>query len=493
MDDSNDLRGLFASHHGLIVADVREESRFLAEVRDAAASLQYPVWTWSVTRGLARDGMGAQTNTVDPRGALGFVRDVRAPGVYVFLDAHPFFEDQVAVRLAKELALGAAPGQTVVLTGPDPRVPPELRGVALPWRMRPPSRAEMRVLVEQVVARLRNSHLTVTLPEGGVDALTDAVAGLTTAEAERVILRAAFDDGGFVDGDLERVRRAKAELLSADGPLELITLDASLDQVGGLDRLKAWLAERGRGFEPAAREFGLEPPRGVLLTGVPGCGKSLVAKSLARTWHMPLALLDAGRLYGSYVGESESRLRAGLEAVEVMSPVVLWVDEIEKGFAPQSGAGDGGVSQRVLATFLRWLQERPDGVFLVATANDVDRIPPELLRRGRFDEIFFVDLPQRGEREQIVRLHLADRRRDPAVFDLAAIAAATEGFSGAEIESVVVGALYQAFASGGDVTTELLLAEAAETVPLSRMRSEDVARIRAWATSRAVAASAPEL
>jgi SpoVK/Ycf46/Vps4 family AAA+-type ATPase len=246
-------------------------------------------------------------------------------------------------------------------------------------------------------------------------------------------------------------------------------------------------ALRGRALEPEATRFGLEPPRGVLLTGVPGCGKSLVAKSLARSWGLPLVLLDPARLFGPYVGESERRLHASLRTVEAMAPVVLWIDEIEKGF-PSGGEADAGVARRVLGSFLRWMQDRPPGVFVVATSNDVTALPPEFARKGRFDEVFFVDLPAEEERREIFRLHLTRRDRDPDAFDVSALAGATEGFSGAEIEAAVVGALYRAYAAGTDLTNAALLEEVAATLPLSRSRPEEIALLRGWAEAHAIAA-----
>jgi SpoVK/Ycf46/Vps4 family AAA+-type ATPase len=286
------------------------------------------------------------------------------------------------------------------------------------------------------------------------------------------------------------VREAKAGLLADDGVLALVPTDeGGLDHVGGLTALKEWLAVRGRGFAPAAKEFGLDAPRGVLLIGIPGCGKSLVAKTLARSWRMPLVSLDPGAIFGSFVGESEARLRRALQTIESMAPVVVWVDEIEKGFAASASARDGGVSQRVLGGLLRWLQERRGDVFLVATCNDVESLPPELLRRGRFDETFFIDLPGPAEREAILRLHLQRRRRDPALFDLAKLSTLTEGFSGAELEGVVIGALYRAFAAGREVDDGFVEEEVAHTTPLSRTRAEDVARLRAWSEGRSVLAN----
>jgi SpoVK/Ycf46/Vps4 family AAA+-type ATPase len=333
----------------------------------------------------------------------------------------------------------------------------------------------------------------VTITEADVLGLVEAVRGLPLPEAERQILRAALGDGTLDAGDVTAVRNAKAELLEADGVLELVATDAgTLDQVGGMDNLKRWLGIRGRGFEPGAKAFGLEPPRGALLTGVPGCGKSLVAKTLARTWGMPLILLDPGSIYGSFVGESEARLRGALDTVEAMAPVVVWLDEIEKGFAAGTGSGDSGVSQRVLGTFLRWMQERPPGVFLVATSNDVERLPPELLRRGRFDEIFFVDLPRRDERRSVFELHLRKRGREPSAFDMEALVAASDGFSGAEIEGAIVGAMYRAYAAGTELATDGVLAELRQTTPLSRTRAEDVEAMRRWARGRTTPATSAD-
>jgi hypothetical protein len=493
MDSTADLRLLLASRHPLIVAEMDDEVRFMGILRRAAAASSFPVWTWSATQGLRRDGMTQQVGTNDARIALAFVAQIKDAGVFVMNDLRPFLSDNQVVRLIKEIAQRNLPGQTVVLTASSSEVPPELHGLALPWTLEPPDRAEVEVEVRRTIADLTARKFTVALEDKDVDGLVEAVRGLTLPEAERLILRAALADGKLDVVDVAEVREAKAELLENDGVLELIPADSgSLESVGGMDNLKAWLATRGRGFEPAAKRFGLDPPRGILLTGVPGCGKSLVAKTLARAWGLPLVLLDPGSIYGSYVGESEARLRSALNTVEAMAPAVLWLDEIEKGFAAGSGAGDSGVSQRVLGAFLHWMQERPPGVFLVATSNDVERLPPELLRRGRFDEIFFVDLPTGAEREAIFRLHLSKRKRDPATFDLAALGQASDGFSGAEIEGAIVGAMYRAFATGTDVATSTILEELDQTTPLSRTRAEDVAAIRAWARGRATPATTPD-
>jgi len=490
MDPIGDLRLLLASRHPLILATTDDEERFMAILRRAAALGGFPVWTWSLTRGLARDGAGAQVGTTDPRKALGFIAVLPDPGVFVMADVRSALSDAAVLRTVKEIALAAKPGQTLVLTGAMGDVPAELEGLALCWTLEPPTRDELDGLVRRSLDDLAARGIPVTLDASSRTELADALRGLTLPEAERLVLRAAFRVGRLAPDDLELVRSMKAELLEAGGLLELVGTDAGgLDDVGGMENLKEWLRVRGRALEPQARGFGVEPPRGLLLTGVPGCGKSLVAKALARAWKMPLVLLDPGRLFGPYLGESERRLERALDTVVAMAPLVLWVDEIEKGFASGPALGDSGVSQRVLGSFLRWMQERPPGVFVVATCNDVETLPPEFMRRGRFDEVFFVDLPDAAERAAILTVQLRRRGRDPEAFDVAALVRATEGFSGAEIEGAVVAALYRAYADGGELTTEVVLAEVRATAPLSRTRAEDVARLQVWARGRAVPAS----
>jgi hypothetical protein len=478
VDAVRELSSLFASRYGLLVVNTRDEARLLSIVGEAAASVGSAFWVWRPSTGLSRNGGAGQVNTSDPRQALAFLDDLRGPSVAVFLDAAPLLADPVALRMLKDQAGVAMAGRCVILSGVD--VDPALDGVCLPWRLPPASRDEMRDVVMRTLRGV--SHLQIDLP--GPDPLVDAVMGLTAAEAERAILREVLADGRLGRQDAANIRRLRAELLSRESPLDLIDPTATLDDVGGLDNLKHWLQVRRRGFEPAARRYGLPAPRGVLLVGVPGCGKSLIAKAVARTWGLPLAALDTGRLHGSLVGESERRMRAALDSVEVMAPVVLWIDEIEKAFG--GGAEqDGGVAQRVMGVLLGWLQERPEGVFVIATSNDVQSLPPEILRRGRFDDVFFVDLPDPAHRAEILNGLLSRRSRNPGDFDVAALVKATEGFSGAELDSVVTSALYAAYAAGRDVDDAMLLTEIGRTVPLSRLRGEEIAGLRAWAQQRA--------
>jgi SpoVK/Ycf46/Vps4 family AAA+-type ATPase len=491
MNAAGDLKLLLSSRYPLLVVQVHDEPRFAQLLRNTSTDLGLPLWTWTATHGLSRLGQPRQLGTEDPARALAFVAELTEPGVFFFADFSTYLQNPVVARRVKEITQAARRGQTVVLTGPRPEIPAEIADVALRWTLPPLDRDDTEGVVRGVLDELATSGtVRMEVDPKTVDGLAEALAGLSAPDAERLLRQAALRDGAVSSEDVSFVRRARAEMLGDGGVVEIVDPgDLDVTQVGGMEHLKRWLAVRGRALEPAAARVGLDPPRGVLLAGVPGCGKSLMAKALAHTWGFPLALLDPARLYGPYVGQSEERLSDALAAVAAMSPVVLWIDEIEKGFAAAGGGmADGGVSQRLLGTFLRWLQDRGPGIFVVATCNEVDQLPSELLRKGRFDDVFFVDLPEEPEREAIFRTHLARRHRDPGALDVARLAHEAEGFSGAEIEAAVVSGLYSAYALGTDVTTESILAELTATVPLSRARAEDLERLRAWASDRALAA-----
>ena len=477
---TEDLRALIASRHGLLVVDSRDESGLVTAASEAAKLCDAQVWIWTPADGLRAVGQDPQTGTKDPAQALGFLSHIRHKVVVLLLDGQPILDDPVAARMLKEFADQNTTGSTAIITGVGSQVPDLLLGTGIRWELSPLDREHMTALVERIIATLPRSGWQVSVTN--LEPLVEAVMGLTSAEAERVILKQAAIDGRLGPEDAAAATRARAELLS-DGPLDLIDADVDFTDVAGLQELKEWLRIRGQGFAPEARDFGLEPPRGVLLVGVPGCGKSLIARAIAGSWGMTLAGLDASRLHGSYVGQSEKQLREALLAAEAMAPVVLWIDEIEKAFAG-AGDGDSGAARRVLGFLLRWLQERPDGVFVVATSNDVTSLPPEMARRGRFDELFFVDLPDALERGMIIDYHLSSRDRDPQNFDTDALCRVTDGFSGSEIESMITAALYTAFADNSALTTDHLLNEARSTIPLSATRAEDIAALRNWSIGR---------
>ena len=487
MDNVADLRALLHSPHRLVLVESDDERRLLGVVRSQAEELGHDVWRWSTTRGLAKDGYSAQFQTQDIHVALDFCQEIRLPAVFVFADGHRLLEDSKVVRHIKETAQSLRSSQTLLLTAPSHDVPPELAGDATVWTLKPPGENELRSLITRTVRDLRARSFPVDIGPDDIDRLVRDLRGLSTTQAEHLIQKAAYDNGVFDREDLPSIRAAKAEIFTQGGILELIEADTgTLDDVGGLRGLKDWLSLRRRAHEPRARKLGIDPPKGILLTGIPGTGKSYVAKTLARTWDLPLVLLDPARLYSKYIGETEQRLAAALAAVDALAPAVLWIDEIEKGFATNSG--DSGTSERLLGTFLRWMQDRELSVFIVATANDVSKLPPELLRRGRFDEIFFVDLPAAEDRAAIFRLHLERRGYRGDCLRLDEVVDASESFSGAEIEAAIVGALYRSLDSGEDLDTEMVLGELKATVPLAQARAEDIQALRTWAATRAVTA-----
>jgi SpoVK/Ycf46/Vps4 family AAA+-type ATPase len=309
--------------------------------------------------------------------------------------------------------------------------------------------------------------------------LVQALQGLTINQARQVIAQAIVEDGKLTAADIHTVIRCKGQMIERGGILEFFPVEENNFELGGFARLKSWLESARIGFSEEARALNLDAPKGVLFVGVQGCGKSLAAKFVAREWQLPLLKLDAGRLYEKYVGESEKNFRKAAALAEAMAPVVLWIDEIEKAFAQGGSAeSDGGLSQRLFGSFLTWLQEKKDEVFVIGAANDLMNVPPELLRKGRFDEIFFVDLPTREERMAIFAIHLRLRKQNPDLFDLAALADATDGFSGAEIEQAIISALYRSLQKKQPLTTEALVEAVRSTTPLSVSRAEDVARVR---------------
>lgn len=486
MDNTHDLEVLLGTANALLVIETDEEQRFMQLLSTVAAQRGYAMWTWSSTSGLTNDRGQSMYRTENPHQALSWILDIETPSIFVFADAHPILEDSYVVRRIKETAAEMPSQHALVFTTPHGEVPAELASTARKWKLRPPDKAELEDLIERTSGDLRARGFEVQLDAEQIPRFVETLKGLSLHQAERVLQDATIGDGSLSGSDLASIRSAKAELFTSEGVLELVEANVgTLADVGGLEGIKEWLELRMKAQD--LPDLGLPAPRGVLLTGVPGCGKSFIAKTLARTWDQPLLLLDPARLYNKYHGESEDRMARSLSSADAMAPAVLWIDEIEKGFA-SSGDGDGGLSKRLLGTFLRWMQDRPDGVFLIATANDVSSLPPEFLRKGRFDEIFFVDLPTADARREILALHLSSRGYKLEPPDVDKLADMTEGFSGAEIEAGIVGALYRSFAEGEKLGMRRLSDEFSSAVPLSQSRFEDVAALREWASSRTVRA-----
>jgi hypothetical protein len=489
----HDLKTLVLSRHPGIVIETHEGERAEALVQAVANDLRIVRFEWSVTTGLVRggDGQGVyQTN--EPERALAAIAELQVEAVFELRDFSAYLDKPELSRAFRDLLerlSSPARLSTIVLVEAQAKLPPEIEPCVVRYDLRFPSRAEYRRALDAVVESLRlNGRARVDLGPADYDEFCAAVSGLTLNQARQAIARAAIEDGRLERADLARLAEYKAKALQEEGLLEYFPPADNRFELGGFGNLRRWLDRARVGFSAEAAQLGLEPPKGVLLVGVQGCGKSLAAKVIAREWNLPLLKLDAGRLFDKYIGETERNFRKAIDIAESCSPAILWIDELEKAISPGGGGSesDGGLSRRLFGSFLTWLQEKTAPVFVVATANDLSLLPPELLRKGRFDEIFFVDLPQADEREQILRIHLGLRRQEAQAFNLPALVQATDGFSGAEIEQAVVAALLGALQTRSPLTTEALLAEIGGTVPLSVTRAEDVRALRENAQGRFV-------
>jgi len=464
------------------------------------------LFIWTISRGwLTPDGQpAAKEETRDPGQALQFVRKFDKPALFLLKDFHPYLDERtqnasLIVRLVRDLAPHlAATRKTMLWVSPVLKIPPELEKDVTVLDMPLPSEAEYREILDSFIRRYGDSTKVVfNLDDDGKDLIVKACQGLTKCEAENALAKAIVGRGRLDVEDVRTILEEKEQIIRKSGILEFWGSVESFGDVGGLANLKAWLRQRNQGFSQKARDFGLPYPRGVLLLGVPGCGKSLCAKAVAAEWKKPLLKFDLGRVFGSLVGESEERMRKALGVAEGVAPAILWIDELEKGLSGAGGsAGDGGVAARIFGNLLTWMEEKKKPVFVVATANDISKLPPELLRKGRLDALFFVDLPTPTERAEILMIHLARRGRDPNEFDLAALVRATEEFNGAELEEVVVSALYEAFSDkkeGQDprLASTHLLRAAAGIVPLARTRRLQIEDLRAWASKNCRPAARP--
>jgi hypothetical protein len=484
----HDLKSLVLSFHPLIAIETVEEERVRALIGEVAADLNLPFYEWSVTSGFNRVHGHRIDATDDPQAVLRHIGDIaEIDAIYLLKDLSTHLANANVSRALRELAQRLTSTKSaIVLTGDPIELPKEREGVAIRFALQLPDADELRSVVRAVIEQMsRRQRVQVDLSRDEAQSLVRALSGLTANQARQVIAQAIVNDGRLAADDMPAIMRCKGELIERGGILEFFAVEENSFELGGFPRLKSWLADARVGFTAEARALNLEPPKGVLLVGVQGCGKSLAAKFIAREWQLPLLKLDAGRLYEKYVGESEKNFRRATATAEAMAPVILWVDEIEKAFGQASGSdADGGLSQRLFGAFLTWLQEKKESVFVVGAANDLTRVPPELLRKGRFDEIFFVDLPTGDERRTILTIHLGLRRQNAAAFDLDRLAAATDGFSGAELEQAVISSLYRALQRKVPPSTETILEAVRSTVPLSVSRREDVDRIRAMAAGR---------
>src|SRR3989440_3517131 len=495
-----ELDTLIRARYPLIYLVSWEEQRLDAILQDLAAQHGKVLFGWSVTRGLRRIGgaravphLDAQKGPVEMLATLGKLGE---PSLVVLKDFHPYLGDAQVVRALRELSHDLkSTYTTVILLSPVLQIPVELEKEVSVLDVPLPGFRDLYQLLREIVLVVRQGNqATIDLSREQAEQLIKAAQGLTLSEAENAFAKAIATDGMLGGQDIRLVLDEKRQVIRKSGLLEFVNVDEDLGNVGGVDSLKQWLGNRAAAFGEPARKFGLPSPKGVLLLGVQGCGKSLTAKAIANQWALPLLRLDMGRIFSNFIGSSEENLRKAIRVAESVAPAVLWVDEIEKGLAGTASSGqvDGGVTARVFGAMLTWLQEKTAPVFVVATANRIEALPPELLRKGRFDDIFFIDLPSAAERREIFHIHLARRHREPSHYDLDALATVSEGFSGSEIEQCVIAALYYAFGEGTELSQSHLMTAAQEAFPISSTMGEEISRVREWSKNRTRPASAAQ-
>lgn len=500
--DIAEVRALLQSRHPSVWIPTEDENEALEIVRAAMTGINADFYTWSAVDGLTCGIVEAGESVPDTNtaaAALTWLGMLDRPAIAAFLDLSDHLEDPTTRRAARQLIQRYAqdPSDTsshLVLIDHAHAIHPAVAPLTTRHNISFPSAGEIEHIARSVLREInRRTPIHIEINRNTWKIVLKNLRGLRRRQIERVLHEAVAVDNKLTDNDINRILAAKRRMLSGGGMLEFVESPASLDEIGGLTRLKAWLAQREHAFTEKASDYGLTPPRGLLLLGVQGAGKSLCAKAIATAWQRPLLRMDPGGLYDRFIGESEKKLREALQQAEAMSPIVLWIDEIEKAFASAAThSTDGGLSQRMFGALLTWMQEHKEPVFLVATANNIDALPPELLRKGRFDEIFFVDLPGEEARKLIFKIHLKKRGRDPATYDTDKLAAVSKGFSGAEIEQAVVSALHAAFAANQTLTTEGLVKAIEETNPLSVTMRERIDALRKWAKDRCVPADDPD-
>lgn len=492
----DDLGALLRSRVPMVVIESRDEPQVLKALQracpaQAQGGSDLPLFQWTVTDGLKRidrDAGVPQRTIAEPAEVLRHIRATNLPGVFALLDFHPYVHEPTHVRLLKDIALDYERcARTVVLISYELATPPEIEHLTARCALALPDRNERRQLIEDVARQWMRSNpkQALRIDKHALALLVENMSGLSASDTQRLARKAIFDHGAILASDVPVVMRAKYDLLNRQGILRYEHETARFSDVGGLSNLKGWLEKRCAAFDGSAPQ--LDAPKGILLLGVQGCGKSLAASACAGIFNVPLLRLDCAALFDKYVGESERNLRESLSTADLLAPCVLWVDEIEKGFG--TGDSDGGSSRRVLGAFLTWLAEKQSRVFVVATANDISVLPPELIRKGRFDEIFFVDLPDQRTRADILRIHAARRGIDLDAASLDSLAQACERFSGAEIEQAVVAAVYSANAQHRSPDAKILGAEIAATRPLAVVMAEKVEALREWAEGRTVPAA----
>ena len=491
-----------------------EEERLINEVKRIVTTEELihtvrNIFIWKSSEGFRNKEGLIEENTFEKLAALNFIREYDEPAIFIFLDFHVFCEkcnggvDHNIIRVLKDLMPNLKQSmqpKNVIFVSPTFTIPDDLKKDVSVIDFDLPTQEEICEVLDGIIETNKGGNLTVNLNEKEKESLVKAAVGLTLQEAENAFARAMVNDSKLDAGDVDLILKEKSQVIKKNDLLEYIDSKVNINDVGGLENLKKWLIKRDKSWLDSAKKYGLPSPKGVLLTGVPGCGKSLVAKSISSMWHLPLLRFDVSKVFNMYVGNSESNMREAIKTAEAISPCILWIDEIEKGFSGLGNSGDSGTSSRIFGTFLSWMQEKTKPVFVVATANNISTLPSEMMRKGRFDEIFFIDLPTFNERKQIFKVHLKSRLKEPEVVGdfviddetLNHLASITEGFGGAELEQIVIMGLFDAFAEDRSINMHDFENAVNNTVPLSITQSEQIRAIRKWADVRAVAATAQE-
>ncbi|MEH7380476.1 AAA family ATPase [Bacillus sp. JJ1533] len=509
------LTNLLKARFPYLYIQTWEEDRILSLIRSIAHDVELiktprEVLTWRVTTGVV-DGNGqAKSDTKTPLKALEFIEKYDQPCIVVLQDFHVYFGGQgkladfQVIRKLRDMLIHikrSAHPINVIFTSPFLILPDDLqKDITIVDFELPTFEEIMKVLEEMIDVNQQSGRIQISLTDEEKERLAKAALGLTLSEAENAFARAMVEDGNLAIDDVEVILEEKEQIIKKSGILEFITSEVRMEDVGGLENLKRWLSKRNKSWLDSARKYGLPAPKGVLITGVPGCGKSLISKSISSMWQLPLLRLDMGSIFSGIVGSSEENMRKAIKTAEAISPSILWIDEIEKGFSGVTSAGDSGTSSRIFGQFLTWMQEKTSPVFVIATANNISSLPPELMRKGRFDEIFFADLPTMRERKEILKVHMKKRLVNPEVIGdfqlnddvLESLAIKCEGFVGAEIEQLVIDALFEAFADDRSITLTDFERAIENTVPLSVTQAEHIRAIRDWANVRAVAATPKE-
>lgn len=491
-----DLEVLIRARYPLIFLVSWEEQRAGKMLSRVAQKQNKRVFFWTATEGMREGRSAGEASAREPKAALDFILKSNEPALFVLQDFHAFMQDASIVRRLRDLVgVLKSSYKTLIVLSPTLSVPVELDKDIMVVDYDLPGPEELRRLFNEVSASSESGkRFPVELEDAEQDRLIQSMLGLTLSEAENTIARAIVQNGKLDISAIDVVLKEIKQIVRKSRLLEYFEAKEEFGSIGGLDQMKDWLDKRGRAFGEPARKFGLPQPKGLLLLGVQGCGKSLTCKAISGLWKLPLLRLDMGSVFGGIVGQSEENMRRAIKTAESVAPCVLWLDEIEKGLSgtQSSNSTDGGTTARVFSTFLTWLQEKTKPVFVAATANDISMLPPELLRKGRLDEIFFIDLPNASERREIFRIHLEKKKRDPSRFDLDELSRLSPGFSGAEIEAVVAEALFEAFYGRRDLESADLKKALQSLVPLSKTMKEEIDKLRQWAAARARPASRPE-